>query len=275
MIPEIFAPGIISTKEKYELNSIYSLKGDEFYYVISTTTKQEKEKGIYFYILMCSKKIKGVWTKPKILPLAGKYIIVDIAFSPDGNRLYFCSDLPSPWNKPPNLDIWYVEREGCGWSKPKNLGNLVNSPEGETQPTFTSDGTMYYPSSRKGSKSGNKDIYFSRYVNGKFSKPIRLGNSINTQYNEGNSFMASDESYILFARWGMPVSIDGGKGMYISFKKKDGNWTVPKNTKPETGMYGSLAALTPDSKYLFYSSGGDIYWVDAKIIEKLKPKELK
>ena len=73
----------------------------------------------------------------------------------------------------------------------------------------------------------------------------------------------------------MPASSDGGKGMYISFKKEDGTWTQPKNTKPSTGLYGSLAALSPDGKYLFYSSGGDIYWVDAKIIKKLKPEELK
>ena len=33
-------------------------------------------------------------------------------------------------------------------------------------------------------------------------------------------------------------------------------------------------AFSPDGKYLFYSSNGDIYWVDAKIIVGLKPKEL-
>ncbi len=51
MTPEVFAPGIISTEEKYELNSVFSLKEDEFYYEISTTTPvksmknpQEREK---------------------------------------------------------------------------------------------------------------------------------------------------------------------------------------------------------------------------------------
>jgi len=33
--------------------------------------------------------------------------------------------------------------------------------------------------------------------------------------------------------------------------------------------------LSPDGKYLFYQSRGDIYWVDAKIIEELKPRDLK
>jgi len=40
-------------------------------------------------------------------------------------------------------------------------------------------------------------------------------------------------------------------------------------------MNGYAFLIYPDSKYLFFSSEGDIYWVDAKIIEDLKPKELK
>lgn len=273
MTPEIFAPGIIST-EKYELNSVFSLQGDEFYYVISTTTPEEKSKGIYFYVVMYSKQVNGVWTKPRMAPFSGEYMTVDIAFSPDGNRLYFCSDRPSIWDSSSGLDIWYVERVDDCWSELVHLCIPVNSPEGETQPTFTNDGTLYFPSARTGSKGG-VDLYYAKYENSKYIQPVNLGDAINTQYKEGNSFVAPDESYLLFARWGMPDSIDGGKGFYISFKKKDGSWTQAINVKPTINTNGSLAALSPDGKYLFYSQGGDIYWVDAKIIEELKPEELK
>ncbi len=34
------------------------------------------------------------------------------------------------------------------------------------------------------------------------------------------------------------------------------------------------ARVTNDRKYLFFTSQGDNYWVDAKIIEKIKPEEL-
>jgi len=33
--------------------------------------------------------------------------------------------------------------------------------------------------------------------------------------------------------------------------------------------------MTFDQKYFFFTSKGDIYWVDAKIIEELKLKMLK
>jgi hypothetical protein len=33
--------------------------------------------------------------------------------------------------------------------------------------------------------------------------------------------------------------------------------------------------ISPDSRYLFFCNRGDIYWVDVKGIEGLKPKESK
>ncbi len=69
----------------------------------------------------------------------------------------------------------------------------------------------------------------------------------------------------------MPTSIDGGRGLYISFKKEDESWILAKNTN----IHGSLPEITADGKYFFFSRGGDIYWMDARIIEELKPDELK
>jgi len=264
LTPEIFAPGIIST-EKYEINSIFSNDGKEFYFAISTTTPEEKAAGKYFYIVMFSKLIDGYWTEPQRAPFStDKYMTVDIAFSPDSKRLYFCSDR-SDFSEAEGLDIWYVERSKESWSEPVNVGAPINSPAGETQPSFTDDGTMYFPSFRNG--SDGVDIYSSRQVDGVYDQPVRLSSTINTQYNEGNSFISPDERYLLFARWGMPDSISGGKALFISFRNQDGTWTEAKNVEEESDMCGSLAALSPDGKYLFYSCGGDIYWVDAEILK--------
>ena len=277
MKAKLFAPGIISLKGRYELNSVFSPDGKEFYFALSVTSKEEKAKGFYRYDLMFTKIVDGVWTKPKRLKLTGDYSVADIALSPDGNRLYFCSEMPTFWESAEGFDIWYVERTENGWSKPINAGKNINSPQGETQPSFTTDGTMYFPSYNVVSKLNNVDIYSSKFVDGEFQKPVPLGDGVNSKYNEGNSFVAPDGSYIHFARWGMPESINGGKGAYISFRKKDGTWGKAIYIEPNTNLYGSLAALTPDGKYFFYSSRrrgkGDIYWVDVKAIEKLKPKE--
>jgi Tol biopolymer transport system component len=274
MRSEVFAPGIISTPDLYEMNSIFSPRGDEFYYVISTTAPEEKAEGVYFYVMMQTRLVNGTWTKPEQVPFSEEFSMVDIAFSPDGNRLYFCSDKPSPWTDATRLGIWYVERNGGrGWSEWINVGPPINSKGGVTQPTFTSEGTMVFPSMRE-EGFGGVDIYSTELKNEIFSEPVNLGPAINTKYDEGNSFVSPDGSHLLFARWGMPESLDGGKGMYISFKNKDGSWTQAMNTRPTTDLYGSLAALTPDGKFLFYSREGDIYWVDARIIDTLREKAM-
>jgi hypothetical protein len=264
MTPEIFAPGIISTKEKYELNSVFSPKGDEFYYEISTTTPEEKKKGKYFYIIMVTKLVKGVWTKPEMVSFSGKYATMDMCFSPDGNRLYFTSDQPTPYDLSPKNNVWYVDRAAEGWSEPKILGSPIYLKKvRQGQVSLAANGTLYFRCA--------DDLFYAKYQNEKFLKPIKLPKEINSPYAEGKTFVDPDENYLLFIRYDMPPHIDGGKGLYISFKMKDGSWTQAKNTD----IYGSLPKVTPDGKYFFFSRGGDIYWVDARVIENLKPKDLK
>jgi hypothetical protein len=267
MTPEVFAPGIIS-RDDYEMNSVFTPDGREFYYVISTTTPEEKKRGIYYYVVMMTRVVDGVWTEPTRVKVIGDASATDIALDPEG-RLFFCSDEPSPWNENGNLDLWYAERSADGWGDPVNLGPAINTAESETQPAFTTGGRMYYPSVRADTRGG-VDIYFADPTEDGYSNPVNVGAPVNSKYNEGNSFVAPDESYLLFARWGMPESIDGGKGLYISFKREDGGWTEPLNTGPSAGLTGSLAALSPDGRYLFFSSGGDIHWVDVRVIDILR-----
>ncbi len=263
-IPELFAPGIISTKDKYELNSVFSPNGDEFYYEISTTRPEEKERGEYFYIILTSKMVNGVWTKPELAPFSGEYSTMDMCFSPDGNRLYFTSDRPNSWDSSPKNNIWYVDRSGQGWSDPKILRPPIYLPEvRQGQASIAATGTIYF-------RTGD-DLFYSKAVNGKYSEPVKLSEAINSQYAEGKPFIAPDESCLLFIRYDMPATINGGRGLYISFRREDGSWTSARNTN----ILGSLPKITPDGKYFFFSRGGDIYWVDAKVIYDLKPKELR
>ncbi len=265
--PEPFASGLLSTENEVEINSEFSSDGKEFYYV---TREQNSDR----YDLMFTKMADGIWTKPKRLFLVeSNYSVADVALSPDDKRLYFCSEKPELWDSAEGFDIWYVERTDNGWSEPVNAGKNINSDKGETQPSFTSDGSMYFPSNRKGSND-SVDLYYARYTNGKFAKAVPMSSNINSKYNEGNSFIAPDGSFIIFARWDMPKKVDGGKAAYISFKRADGSWTKPVNSLSTLGLYGSLAAVTPDNKYLLFSSYKGIHWVDIKVLDKLKKQEL-
>jgi len=103
----------------------------------------------------------------------------------------------------------------------------------------------------------------------------------NTKYSEDDPFIASDESFLIFCSMR-----PGGYGifdLYISFQRMDGTCTKAKNMGPEINTSGEEArpSITPDGKYFFFTRGNvnpdwrDIFWVDARIIEKLKPDELK
>ena len=71
------------------------------------------------------------------------------------------------------------------------------------------------------------------------------------------------------------------RDLYVSFRKKDSSWTKPQNLGEDVNTIGGVAlTLTSDGKYLLFTGEGnepncDIYWVNAGIIQELRPKELK
>ena len=67
------------------------------------------------------------------------------------------------------------------------------------------------------------------------------------------------------------------RDLYVSFKDSDDRWGDPKRLGPEINTNsGELCAyVTRDGKHLFFSRKDDIYWVDVKVIEDLKPDHIK
>ena len=267
MIPEIFAPGIISTAKK-ELNSVFSPDGRKFLFA-----RIEGD----VYIIYYTEQIDGRWIEPKAVPFSGDADYVDVNFSPDGNRMYFCSNLQSK-SSIGGMDIWYSERIEKEWSEPKNIGVPVNSANHDVYPVFTQNKGLYFASDRKNTKS-DWDIYYAQFIDGRYSEPVRLDNSINSEAGEGDTYVAFDESFMIMASWGRS-DVHGGSDLYVSYKLTDGSWSKAKNMgdRINTESSESCPMLSPDGKYLFFTSARtgnrDVYWVDAKIIEDLKPKKL-
>ena len=66
--------------------------------------------------------------------------------------------------------------------------------------------------------------------------------------------------------------------LYISYKDSIDNWTTPQNVGEDinTDELEVLCSVSSDGKFLFFTRGNDledldIYWVDAGMIEDLKP----
>jgi peptidoglycan-associated lipoprotein len=96
------------------------------------------------------------WDEPKSLDILGDSITsAHPAISPDGETLYFVSDMLGSLGE---NDIWYVKKEAGKWTLPKNMGEEINTPGNELFPFVHPDGTLYFSSdSRVG--LGGLDIF--------------------------------------------------------------------------------------------------------------------
>lgn len=268
MKAEIFAPGIISTKHS-EINSVFHPNGNEFYFTVWT-----RETGTEIVV---TREIEGHWTAPEAASFSNHATDVDPALSPDGERMFFGTRRPRPGEtetRKSGFDIWFADRAGNGWGQEKYLGPIVNSGASQVYPTLTREGTLYYQAVRE-EGYGKADIYRSRLVDGVYQAPENLGPVINSEHYEGDVFIAADESYLIVSIHGRKDSFGEGD-LYISFRDAEGSWSPLKNMGDavNSDKRDFCPMVTPDGEYLLFSSKrageGDIYWIDAKIIESLR-----
>jgi Tol biopolymer transport system component len=280
MVPEIFAPGILSAGYS-EIKAVFSPDGREIYYQLW---------GVPFPVICTMKEKDGRWTQPEVASFSGQ-IIEGYNISPDGKKMFITSrrSLDGKGEPLETWRVWVTEKTGAGWGELEVL-----KPSIYGYPAVAENGNLYLATG---------DIWISEYVNGDYTEMKKLGDSINTEeFYEEDLYIAPDESYLLFCRR------DDGFGswdIFVSFRKEDGSWTEAKNMgeKINTSVSEVYPFVSPDGKYFFFSGrrtthkeysetpltyeekirilngpgngNADIYWVDAKIIEELKPDSLK
>ncbi len=265
MIPEIFAPGFISTDKK-ELNSVFTPDAKEFYFSINIP-------GEGYQIYFTAEKENG-WTIPEPVSFSSSSSDVDMCLTYDGNKMYFGSNRPVNGIPPNNYRIWYVDRIEDRWSEAIYLESPVNSGKRALYPTISQNGTMYFQAQREDSL-GSSDIYHSPLIDGKYSQVLHLDDSINSVHDEGDVLIAPDESFLIVNCTGRADNL-GRSDLFISFRNNDGGWTRLKNMGPIINSSGTdyCPMLSPDGKYFFFTStktgNGDIYWVDVKFIENMQ-----
>ncbi len=242
----IFGEGIISTGD-YETHPAFSPTGDTLYFL-----KGFPDAG--FFSICVSYKKNGKWSAPRVASFSGMYTDADPFVTRDGKTLYFVSNRPINEGEPvkPDWDIWKTELTASGWGKPIHLDSTINSSASEYFPTMADNGNLYFGSGRKGGK-GRADIYVSRFIDGKYTLPENLGDSINTSDNEYEPYIAPDESYLIFMAT-YPNGL-GNADFYISHRV-NGTWSKAKKlpepiNSPVTEWGGKV---TRDGKFFFFGS---------------------
>jgi len=253
LTPEAFAPGIVST-EYYEYSGTFTPDMKEFYF-IRNGGKHKKSTFVVFQYK------KEQWVESVVSKRVGQPM-----FSSDGKTMH--------------LGGRYMERTKTGWSDLKHL----EVPFKDSSDMFimklssSANGTYYFDTYNK--NNPNFPIRYSRLIDGKYEKPKALSNAINMGTQLNHPFIAPDESYLI---WDAKRKDGyGDSDIYISFRQQDGSWgdAINLGDKINTGAWEAAASVTPDGKYLFFNrnmgtsnyENVDIFWVDAQIIETLRPK---
>jgi hypothetical protein len=278
MTAVLFDPGIFNEGEFLGCSGFFN-NGTVFVYGSMKPDSDWRLRPVYIMEM----KNNGRWTMPKIAPFS-KYSPYNFTVGPDDQTLYFTT-LKSP-DKTTHMfgeqaNIWAVKLEMDGWTEPVMMGRSINTESYyENYPSVTNDGTIYYMSRREVG-GGRTDVWRSQNLDGVYGEAENLGSPVNTEVSDFDPFVAPDESYLIVCQ-----ELEGGIGksdLYVYFQKQDKSWTDAFNLGDGVNSSGFEARpyVTPNGKYLFFTSnreeseGGEgIYWVDAKVIDQLKPKEL-
>jgi tetratricopeptide (TPR) repeat protein len=123
------------------------------------------------------------------------------------------------------LKIFSAQKSKEGWKDIKEL-ELNDKEYSCAFPSINKQGDMLYFTSDRGGGYGGKDIYYSTYIGGKWSKPKNAGKNINTSGDERYPFIHADGT-LFFSSNGLQGY--GGMDIYKCVPNKIGEFGKPEN----------------------------------------------
>jgi hypothetical protein len=254
--------------------------------------------------IMETRLVGGIWTEPVTVPFHTdpEFACFEPTLAADGKTVMMLSNRAAAgqiqgkgWA---NQNIATARLVDGRWTEPNALPGPVTTAAAEYFPSLASDGTLYF--SRE-DEQGHPAIWAAEPGEAGYREPTRLGDEVNVGTDNYNAFVAPDESWLILCVAGHPDNL-GRADYWISFRVKDGSWgqAVSMGRKFNgPGQRASSASVTPDGRFLFFSSdrahfeeyfptgrltrggllelhGGpgngstDIYWVSAEVLSELR-----
>ena len=164
-----------------------------------------------FATIATSSRTDAAWSKPTDLKLTYDTLstYAHPAVSPDGEWLYFTSNMPGGQG---GYDIWRVRLTTSGLGGVENLGTPINTPGDEMFPTFRPNGDLYF-SSNGHEGMGGLDIYIAHVVSNV---------TLNDELETGNEEIINGSHYSL-EHPGYPLNSQGDDfGMTFEGLKNQG-----------------------------------------------------
>lgn len=170
--PEVVNGGL--NTEMDEGACSFSVDGREMYL---TQCQTNGEYPRYAQIVKSSRS-DAAWGKANVVELSKDTLssFAHPAISPDGNWMYFVSDMPGGQG---GLDIWRARITSVGFGGVENLGPQINTPGNEMFPAFRPNGDFYFSSDGLPGMGG-LDIYYATAGPDKRLKIVHPGYPLNS-----------------------------------------------------------------------------------------------
>jgi outer membrane protein OmpA-like peptidoglycan-associated protein/tetratricopeptide (TPR) repeat protein len=167
---------------------------------------------------------------------------------------------------------------GASRSNKDNLFNTaqpltgMNTHQNEAGLTISEDGKyMIFTACDRSDSYGGCDLYFSVFEDGDFSKPLNMGNRINTAAWESQPSLSPDGRVLYFAS--NRLGTLGANDIWMTYRNDKGIWIDPINLGEtiNTRSNDESPFIHPDGQTLYFRSDGrvgmglfDIYYARKK-----------
>ncbi|MEN8005810.1 MAG: hypothetical protein ABFS42_02300 [Candidatus Krumholzibacteriota bacterium] len=289
--PVVFAPGIVSTGMN-ERDLLVSGDGGTIWYGFM---------GQGLVTIMETRLTGGRWTEPAPVPFHrdGEFFCFEPTLAADGQRVLFLSNRAAPGQEQgqgwANQNIFSSRLVNGVWEEPEALAAPITTSAAEYFPSLAADGTLYFT---REDDQGQAALWAAEPLGNGFGEPRRLPATVNVGQANYNGTVAPDESWLLFCVNGHPENL-GNSDYWISFREEKGSWgpaVNPGDPFNGPGLRAASGSLSPDGKYLFFSTNKtenntkdkikrenflklhkdntngstDIWWVDVDVLDKFR-----
>lgn len=273
-MPELFAPGAVSTDYEDEFAITFSPDAREAYF-----TRGGGGRGAPPRMIHVSRFEEGRWTRAEPAPFSEPGDETPFV-TRDGARLLFSSSRSMPGWGPvrANANLWWVERTEDGWSEPTPVPGAVNRPrleEGrgapswsEAGPVLLADGTLLYGTNED--VQFGDDLYAATERDGAWVDPRPL--HLNSSGAEAHPALSPDGRFLFFHAV-REYDAPGEEDLYVS-ERAGPEWGPPRALpEPINGPAGDgYPSFSPDGRWFFFASergaGGSwsIYYVETSAL---------
>ena len=178
-MPELFADNV--NKKYHEGPVVFSEDGKTMVFT-RDNYKEKATDGTTNLELFTTQLVDGEWKNETPFPYNNKeYSVGHPSLSPDGNTLYFVSNMPGGLG---GTDIYKSEKEVNGtWGKPQNLGNEINTEGNEMFPFYHSSNLFFFASDGHIGLGGLDEFYAQVKPTG-FGKIKNMGIPVNSSRDD-------------------------------------------------------------------------------------------